>query len=285
MLRGLCSLPVLLIAAGLNAAVVYDTLYINKGSFEAVDTTYFTSYAFNDSAIFNQDNSRIFLQPGDSLYLTLINTDFFSHGVDITQTTGYSATVSASDTVTVACLFASRGIYICYGTTTYPDFRYLGLGATIIVDDFFGSKFVWNIKDHLASWNDSIDNGFTVNWLDYYPDYFTINGKSNPFINDDTVARVSGGVGETMRIYIANSGQAVHSMHFHGYHLTVVKSSKYPTHAGRLKDTFPVESMQSLILELTPDKLGEYPVHDHNVLSVTGGKVYPNGLFLTMLVE
>jgi hypothetical protein len=266
-------------------AVVYDTLYINKGLFAAVDTTYFTAYAFNDSATFNQDNSRIFLNTGDSLYLTVINNDVIFHDFDITNTAGYTAGVAAGDTFTIASKFNTQGIYICFDTLSYPMYRYMGLGAMIIVDDFSGSKFVWNIKDHQAAWNDSIDAGFTVDWNDYYPDYFTINGRSNPFINDDTTARVNATVSETIRIYISNTGQAIHSMHFHGYHCEIIYSSKSTTHVGRFKDTFPVYSMESLILELIPDKTGEYPVHDHNVLSVTGGKVYPNGLFLTMLIE
>jgi len=267
------------------SAVVYDTVYINKGTFETVDTNYFACYAFNDSATFNQDNSRIFLDPGDSLYLTIINTDVLDHGFDITETIGYSTLIPTGDTVTLACKFDLVTVHICYDDSSYPTFRYMGLGAMIIVDDFTGSGFCWNLKDHQAAWNDSLDSGFTVDWLDYYPDYFTINGLSNPFTLEDTVARVTGNVGETIRIYMANTGQGIHSIHFHGYHLEIIYSSKFPLHIGRSKDTFPIYSMETMILELIPDKIGEYPVHDHNALAVTGGKVYPYGMFLTMLIE
>ena len=119
----------------------------------------------------------------------------------------------------------------------------------------------------------------------YYPDYFTVNGKSNPDINNDADARVIGGVGDTIRIYIANTGQSIHSMHFHGYHLRILYSSENVTHVDRSKDTFPIKSMETLVLELVPDKVGEYPVHDHNLVAVTGGGIYPNGMFLTMLIQ
>ncbi len=77
----------------------------------------------------------------------------------------------------------------------------------------------------------------------------------------------------------------IHSLHFHGYHLKIVFSSKTPSNVGRLKDTFPVHSMESIILELIPDQVGEYPVHDHNLVAVSGGNIYPNGMFLTLLIQ
>ena len=70
-----------------------------------------------------------------------------------------------------------------------------------------------------------------------------------------------------------------------GYHLEIISSSENESHEGRSKDTFPIKSSQSMILELIPDKTGEYPVHDHNLVAVSGGGIYPNGMFLTMLIE
>ena len=84
---------------------------------------------------------------------------------------------------------------------------------------------------------------------------------------------------------MANTGQSIHSMHFHGYHATILYSSKNQTHVGRSKDTFPIHSMQTLVLQIVPDKPGTYPVHDHNLVAVTGNNVYPNGMFTTLLIN
>ncbi|MCG8574165.1 MAG: multicopper oxidase domain-containing protein [Flavobacteriales bacterium] len=268
-----------------HAAVVYDTVYINKGLITMVDGSNHDYYSFNATTTFETTNKRIEIGLGDSLYLAIVNTDAVVHGFDVTNTSSYSTNIPATDTVEVPMKFEDLGVYIFYDNANYPNFRYLGLGGMIVVDDFSGTQFYWNIKDHEGDWNDSLDAGWTVDWNDYYPDYFTINGYSNPLINDDPDARIVGSVGETMRIYISNTGEGIHSLHFHGYHLNILYSSKYPNHVGRSKDTFPIESMETLILELVPDKVGEYPVHDHNLVAVSGGNIYPNGMFLTMLIE
>lgn len=250
-----------------------------------VDAENFTYYAFDSTSTFNTTNSRLRIAIGDSLYITIYNTDVIDHGFDITETSGYSSVIPAGGNITVATRFDSRGVYIFYDNLDYPKYRYLGLGGMIVVDDFAGPEFYWNIKELQGIWNDSLDAGWSVDWLDYVPDYFTINGNSNPDINTDPAARIEGTVGETIRLYIANSGQSIHSLHFHGYHLEIITSSKNPSHVGRSKDTFPVYGMETMILELVPDKPGEYPVHDHNLVAVSGGKIYPNGMFLTMLIE
>jgi FtsP/CotA-like multicopper oxidase with cupredoxin domain len=141
------------------------------------------------------------------------------------------------------------------------------------------------MKDHQKSYNMDLSQGFSVDWSDYYPNYFTVNGASNPHINADTNARVVGSVGDTIKIYMVNTGQSIHSMHFHGYHSKIVYSSKYSSHISRIKDTFPVHSMEVVIIELIPDQVGEYPVHDHNLVAVSGGNIYPNGMFVTILIE
>ena len=146
-------------------------------------------------------------------------------------------------------------------------------------------SFFWNIKEHNVSWNQLILNGGNVDWTKYDPDYFTINGNSSPHINHDSLARISGDVGDSIMLYIANTGQSIHSLHFHGYHATIISSSLYPGHNGWLKDTFPIKPMETLILILVPDKPGEYPVHDHNLVATTGNGWYPNGMFTTMLIQ
>ena len=284
-MRSVLGLLLLLTVSSGYSATVYDTLYLNKGTMTTADASSFAYLAFNNSDVFDQENHRITLSIGDSLYLRVINTDSEVHGFDITNTTGYSATIPAGDSATIACKFDELGIYIFHDNYNYPNNRYMGAAGMICVDDFADSKFYWNLKEHTESWNDSLNNGWTVNWMDYYPDQFSINGKNTPDINADVDARITGSVGETMRLYVANSGQSAHSLHFHGYHLEVIYSSKSSLQVGRSKDTFGVESMESMILELIPDKPGEYPVHDHNLVAVSASGIYPGGMFMTMLIE
>ena len=60
---------------------------------------------------------------------------------------------------------------------------------------------------------------------------------------------------------------------------------EFDSNIGRIKDTFPLKRMEGYVLRLVPDQVGEYPVHDHNLLSITGGGLYPFGMFLTILIQ
>ncbi|MEZ4826701.1 MAG: multicopper oxidase domain-containing protein [Bacteroidia bacterium] len=133
-------------------------------------------------------------------------------------------------------------------------------------------------------WNFVLNTGGTVNCHDYEPDYFTVNGKSYPDLQADTTAIIKANVGQTIRLVISNTGLHKHSIHFHGYHLEILYSTKFPAHVGRVKDSFPIDPYESLILELTPEKPGTFPVHDHNLVAVTGAGEYPNGMigFITI---
>ncbi len=270
-----------------KASIVQDTLYINQGLFTMVDTTTMPSYAFNSSTVYNQLNTRIILSVGDTLQLTVINTDSNEHGFDIKGIGGVLWTIAPTDSVQIESYFSEPGVFIYYDPTLDGDYRYMGLGGMIVVLDPNSSaqNFYWNLKEHQPSYNEDIYNGLTVDWNAYYPSYFTLNGKSNPFINEDAAARVVGNVGDTLHVYMVNTGNSIHSIHYHGYHANIIRSTKFPFHVGRSKDTFAIHSMEAVVVELVPHQPGEYPVHDHNLVAVSGGNIYPNGMFLTILIE
>ena len=266
------------------ASIINKTLYINSGQSTCFDGNQMSYNAFNSSTVFENKNVQISLTTTDTLHLKVINNDTIIHGFDILWTSGLSNTIASGDSINVVFSSQNTACYIFYDHLNYPNNAYLGLAGMIAVADNSNS-FFWNIKDHLLQWNDSIGSGYNVNWSNYYPDYFTINGQSNPNINADTTARVIGSIGDTILIFMANTGQAEHSIHFHGYHCEILFSSYKPNHTGRSKDTFPVKVMESYVLRLIPHQVGEYPVHDHNLLSITGGGLYPFGMFLTLLIQ
>ena len=268
----------------LKGETIDASLYINRGYTSTYDSTTFSCLAFNSSPDFEVQNQIISLSLDDVLHLTVFNNDSIDH---VFCLDGYveNETVFPGEEITVSIEFEEPGVYIYYDAHDYPRYRYMGLAGMIVVNDYTERQFYWNLKEHNAEWNQMIPTGYDADWTEYYPDVFTINGRSNPGINQDPVAKVTGNVGETIIINIANTGQSVHSMHFHGYHCDIIYSSKFPNHTGRSKDTFPVYSMETLVLRLIPDKPGEYPVHDHNLVAVSGANYYPNGMFLTIVID
>jgi hypothetical protein len=261
-----------------------QTIYINSGVHSCFDGAQMAFKAFNSNATFANRNVQLSAGIGDTIFLEVINTDSVQHGFDVKGLTGVRDTVAAYDTINVVVSSASLGTFIYYDHINNEGEAYLGLSGIFAVG-VNANTFYWNLKDHELAVNDSVMTGGTVDWMTYYPDYFTINGTSNPNVNLDTTARVEGAIGDTILIFMANTGRAEHSIHFHGYHLEILYSSDHSNYVGRLKDTFPMKKMTGYVLQLVPDQVGEYPVHDHNLLAVTGGGLYPFGMFLTILIQ
>ena len=251
----------------------------------AVDSSVFPMAAFNATPQFEAENTRMTLMVGDTLVVRVINNDSLEHSFQIKDKSAQQ-TIGPGDSILISAHFTQGDeAFIYHDPLAFPRMTAFGLGGLIHVRANNLNAFYWNIKEFQKAWAQQHAVGASVDWSTYYPDYFTINGRSNPHINEDASARIFGGVGETLRVVIANTGQSIHSLHFHGYHAKIVYSSEHPVHVGRSKDTFPLKAMELIILEIIPDKPGEYPVHDHNLVAVSAGSIYPNGMFLTMLIQ
>lgn len=265
------------------SATVSQTLFINRGLFTTVSGTNFPFYAFNDSPSYNSLNTVIQLSTSDTLQLTVINNDTVVHGFDIKSTTGNSNTLNPGDTITVNINFPQQGVFIYYDNYAYPQNRYMGLSGMICVSNNTNAKrYFWNIKEHQTGFNNTIAAGGNADFSQYDPDYFTINGKSFPQLANDTSATVSVSLGDTIFLFVANTGQSSHSLHFHGFHPVCLYSSDGWMQVNSGKDTWPLKRMESVLLMIVPDKTGRYSVHDHNLVAVSGGGIHPNGMFTIM---
>lgn len=242
----------------------------------------YTTFNLNNS--FDQSNPFIELNLDDSLILWVVNKDAIIHEFEIKGVFS-PQTIAPNDSILLELKMDEAGGFIYRDPSANLQQVYIGLGGSILVKDHNHNVFKWNIREHDSLWNVIIHNAGTVDWTMYDPEYFTINSVSNPNVNSNSDARITGSVGDTLYLYISNCGRSIHSIHLHGYHAEIIQSSKYPSHVGREKDTFPIESQETLVLRIIPDKPGEYPVHDHNLIAVSGNNIYPNGMFLTMLIS
>lgn len=233
-----------------------------------------------------QDNSSLFVwNQNDTLLLTVVNSDVDAHSFHIDSYLQIDS-IAAGDSVSQSVVLHSSGVFRYFDPLIPHYNEYLGLSGIIHVKNSADviPYFYWDIREHDESWNSQIALGFQPPLNTYSPKEFMINGRFNPSINSDSIARVTGHTGEEFRIVLVNNGRSIHSMHFHGYHLEILEDSKNPTYVGRSKDTFPIYPSETLVLSCIPDKPGEYPVHDHNLVAVTGNSIYANGMFLTLLI-
>lgn len=268
-----------------HASSVKMNLFIQPGTLITVDNESIPYTTFNTVDSFTQENPVINLSVGDTLKLWVFNNDTINHQFQISEHTGTFLSIAQGDSAFLEKVFTNAGSFIYFDPLDYPNQMYLGLGGILTVKDHTYPSFYWNLKEHTKAWNTNIKHGGIENWATYSPTYFTVNGKSNPHINQDPNSRITGNVGDTLVVYMGNTGQSIHSLHYHGYHATILFSSKYPNHVSRSKDTFAIYPKESVVVQLVPDKPGEYPVHDHNLVAVSANNFYPNGIFTTLLIQ
>lgn len=259
-------------------------IFVRSGDLTLFDGNTIHHRIFTTSETLERNSTILVFDQNETVYLRLINNSNEDHGLKIDGLLEIPTT-TPGDSSGLEFTFSQTGAFRYYDpSSNFQD--YLGLSGLIHVKSTgdMNSYFYWDIREYQKEWNSTINDGFEPDPLTYSPQYFTINGNSGEEIDLDPIAKIIGNVGQEIRLIIINNGQSIHSMHFHGYHATILTSSKEPGHANRSKDTFPIFPDHSLILSFIPDKPGEYPVHDHNLVAVTGGGIYHAGMITTLVI-
>lgn len=258
-------------------------LFINRGIFTTVKNTTFPFLAFNPDTSFNQLNEVVRMTVGDTILLKVINNDNVLHGFAVKGTSINSAPINPGDSASFSISASTHSALVYYDNYLYPANCYLGLSGIIYFSPAFTQKvYYWNIKEHQSSYSATLAAGGSVSWNNYVPDYFTINSKSFPDVQVDSSAKIQAQVGDTVYIVVANTGRSIHSLHFHGFHPKSIFTNAKIIRDGWEKDTWGMFSMDVMVLVMVADKTGEYAVHDHNLVAITGGNTHPNGMFTIM---
>lgn len=94
--------------------------------------------------------------------------------------------------------------------------------------------------------------------LDRHPEFYTINGKSDPDIPPLKVKKDG-----KYLIRLVNAGSDVHSIHLHGHHFQVVATDGRNIPSPETKDTVTIGPGERYDLALTADNPGAWPLHCH----------------------
>lgn len=260
-----------------------DTLHLNPGNYVAVNGDVFPAFAWNSSSTYQQRNVDVKVTPSVAFSLTLINHDTAAHGFAVD---GYTSgnLVPAGGSITLS-LTLPQGVFIYYDDYQYPRYEAMGAAGMIVSGVSGDAAFFATLSEFESSWNAALATTPAVDFTQYEPDFFTVNGFSYPDIDADSTAHITGMVGDTIMLYVANTGRMVHSLHFHGYHLQLTQYSGNPAWVGRWKDTVPLKAHQTMSLMLVPDKPGMFPLHDHNSLALTARNYYPFGMRWMMEIQ
>lgn len=251
-------------------------MHINKGEIQ-IDEQTFTATAFNPTEELNSKNEIISLPPGDAHTFVIFNNDSLTHDFTIPGllTSGNSIQPGMSESFEIA--FPEEGAFSYYSSTTYG--KNCGAFGVIHIWQEEGTAFYWNLFDLNTSNSLSFANTQLTEYPDeYLPELFLINGTFFPHTLEDENTLVAINLGETCEIVVANGGYMDHVLHFHGFHVTVKYQSGAAPMLDWSKDTVPIKSGETMILELTANLAGIYPVHDHNLIAVTNAGFYPGGM-------
>lgn len=259
----------------LRASVHSDTLFIISDTTQYDSAVlYHTTFCPTDS--FTVKNVLYRINSGDELDLTIINLDTIAHIFDFSNAFT-DVNIPAGDTVQVQQLFNQAGTYRYFSKS--PQGLWLGAAGVIQVGYSNHTTFIWNLFDMSIPFNNSVARqGVSSKPSTFRPDFCFINGFYYPQTAQDEDALVTGSVGDTIVISIVNNGLMTHSLHFHGYHVDILETSINNYMTGWSKDSFPVVSGEMMTVQLVPHQPGMYPVHDHNLISVTNAGYYPGGM-------
>lgn len=264
-----------------------DTIYvfIESGTLALANGQSATYTVYSDEPSFKNNSKLIIKEEGAVVCFKVKNNDVNQHGFEV-QGYGSIPSIAPGTTALLNETLNSSGVFRYFDPINYPYNAHIGLSGTLHVKATTDQikYYYWDIREHETNWNSQIVSGGSPVLTSYDPNQFTINGNIHDGIELDTLAKITGNVGTEYRLVVVDHGLSIHSLHFHGYHGTILFSSKNVTHVGREKDTFPVYPEEILIVSITPDKPGEYPVHDHNLIAVTSGGLYHAGMITTLVI-
>jgi len=214
---------------------------------------------------------------------SLLNEDSVAHALVVDDVAWTSAPVAPGEALEFQWPALAAGTYRYH----LEGLRGERLGASGILRVGYATEgaFRWHLSDLQANALDSIADGWVPEPAAYTPDFFTINEAHYPNTLEDPTALVTVNVGDTALISVVNAGQMDHVLHFHGFHVTLLQSSRSPERAGWSKDSVPVRRGEGLTLQLVAHQAGTYPVHDHNLIAVTNAGFYPGGMLTQIIVS
>jgi manganese oxidase len=162
----------------------------------------------------------------------------------------------------------------------HPDQAYNGTPTfkkdyTLVLSDIDSGR-------HQQDYDNLNKGGQDVNWTDYRPNYFLINGKAWPDTMSDPNDNINATVGQTVLVRLINSGYTVHSIHSHGFHFQVIGTDGRKLDSPYYKDTLDMAPGERYDILFHFDQVGRYMFHDHIEQHTTNNGEYPGGM-ITMI--
>lgn len=139
--------------------------------------------------------------------------------------------------------------------------------------------------EHQQDYSHLNNNTANVNWTNYIPNYFLINGKAWPDTMKDPADNIQATVGQTVLVRLINAGYVMHSMHSHGYHFTVIGTDGRALPQPYSKDTLDIAPGETYEILFHLTQAGRFMFHDHVEIDTTNNGAYPGGMMTMITVN
>lgn len=282
MLRAIITLITISYSVTAFSAVIQDTLYLNRED-ATMGNNLVNRCVLNNTAQFDQSNGYLDVEVGDLLELTIYNMDTVDHQFEVANLNTLG-TIAAGGNASYSVFCNDFGTFGIRATDPIGDL--LGAFAVLRVGLQNEQSFIWNLWEINDQFSHDVGNGSVTGIPSTYrPNTNTINGIVYPATSSNPLTEVTGNVNDTIYISVVNSGNFVHTLHFHGFHVKVIQATLDVQKVNWIKDSNPILKNETLTLQLIPDKPGIYPVHDHNLVSVLTQNAYPGGMITTLNIQ
>lgn len=257
-----------------KAQTIFDTAYINPG-FLRVESQNIPVALFTRTSNFDTADAVFRMSPGETLQLTFINLADIAVevGSDLNNET---VNVPAGETRTLSISSIESGGFGLYAKNR--ELRYYGLSTVINVAPQNRTLHTWNFRAFDYRANEKIRLGEMPDFENFLPGVFTLNTEVYSLTQMNQKGMVHGSVNDSIYITFAGSNIMYHAPHFHGYHVEIVHSNQANHMIGWSKDSFPLHPDEIITVLLVPHQPGQFPVHDHNLISSTTNGNYPGGI-------
>lgn len=233
--------------------------------------------------------SGMVVTEGDTIEVKLTNNLDRAINFVVQGVLGSTPTVSPGQTKIYTFTAPAAGTYMYTDDANGYISKAMGLFGALVVNPADGSarlyengpayneQYIMVMSDMDGRLNEAIKNGeSTYDINNYEPNYYFANGLIYPDTKkyDDTLITMN--VGDDVAIRFINAGVIEYPMHFHGYHVNVIKNNRQLVNDFISRDTILVRPDTTAEVILPVNQAGAFPLHTHYVPGVTVNGVYTN---------
>jgi len=232
--------------------------------------------------------SGMVVREGDIVEVVLTNRLDRTIDFTIIDVLANTPTIAPGETRTYTFTAPAAGTYMYTDGVNGFISKAMGLAGPLVVMPADGSntllaggavfdrQYTMFMSDMDSRLNQAIHDGGIYDIADYEPNYYFANGLIYPNTkkHEDTLITMS--AGEDVAIRFVNGGVIEYPMHFHGYHVDVIRNARQSVTDFISRDTVLVRPNTTAEVILPVRQTGVFPLHTHYVPGVTLNGVYTN---------